>query len=101
MSQRRLEAPHVHACHQNITENNTDETKKLNPQIAIGVQTYAWPWCQSDTQIKPKSVHTVQIELNPQTATVVERYAWPWPTLYTIQVRLRVGDVFGINVFIW
>ena len=81
------------ACHQNKTENNTDETKKLNHQIATGVQIYAWPWCQSDTQIKPKSVQTVQIELNLQTATVVERYAWPWPTLHTIQVRLRVGDV--------
>ena len=89
------------ACHQNITENNRGETKKWNPQIATSVQTYACPWCQSNTQIKPRSVQTAQIELNPQTATVVERYAWPWPTLHTIQVRLRVGDVFGFNVFIW
>ena len=89
------------ACHQNKTENNTDETKKLNHQIATGVQIYAWPWCQSNTQKKPRSVQTVQIELNPQTATVVERYAWPCPTLHTIQVRLRVGDHFGFNVFIW
>ena len=69
----------MRACHQSITENDTDETKKLNPQIATGVQTYAWPWCQSNTQIKRRSVQTAQIELNPQMATVVERYAWPGP----------------------